>query len=270
MGVQRYSRASDNVALDATWSVTGGSEDPDYPAENLSNPAIDVPAQLTTTSGIFLGTLADTTPIACVSLLMHNFDDDLTVRFQAHSSNSWGAPTINSLFTIGPRRADDFPPGEWLDLTVADVPVSGMNFVRLNVVDSNGSPVKVGGIFIGSALRDFQPDTALLPGLKEGERRSGLIQRSHAGGRIAIDFGLVWRRYDYSAVSKPDGLDDMRNLWRSALGTNLGWLFIPDEDVNESALVHFDEGMGPNPEFLALDVTTYSLQFEEEDRGLPL
>src|SRR3970040_306690 len=96
-----YQRASDNVAPNATLAVNSGTEDPGYLAANIIdlNPA--KPAQLTTATGSWtFNFAAGAQQVDLMSIVMHNLDAGLEVRWQGHTSNAWGSPDVNLLVTI--------------------------------------------------------------------------------------------------------------------------------------------------------------------------
>lgn len=268
MGRILYGHYSDNVAPLATWAVNTGAEDPDYLAANLvdRNPA--KPAQLTGTTGSWVGSYAGAQRVDLVVLPMHNLIAGLEVRIQGNAANAWGAPTFNQAITIPAYRADLLPTGCFLDLTgLAGYNPAGFQFWRLVVVGVNSQPVKVGELLLLSTKRTMNPNVNWP--VKPTQDRPIIENRTDYRVSTVYDLGTTIRRFQGDVDTTDVGWTALEAWWLDCRGRARAFTFIPDESVNVAWMGRFASTM-LDPTQAITDRNTWTLDVEEVSRGLYL
>lgn len=265
MGRIIYSHYEDNVAPNATVTVNSGTEDTDYPAANLVDRLIVKPAQLTTTTGSWVFDFGAAQRVDWVAIPMHNLTAALNVRLQAHTSNAWGAPTMDVALTIPTYREDGLPVPMWKLLTgQTGYSAGGFRYWRLVVVGVNSAAVKVGEVLLISTTRTLNPNVnwpVTLP-----EQRPVYDNRTPFGYANKYDLGVTLRRFTANLDTTDTGLAALRAWWRSTRGTARAFAIVPDEDLNEAWVAEFVGDLNVNLQML--DRSMIPVTFEEISRGL--
>lgn len=268
MGRALYGRWSDNVAPNATAiNVGSGTEDPDYPAANLNNQILAMPAKLTTTTGAWVFTFAAQQRIDLVAIPHHNLTAGLEVRIQGNATDNWGSPSLNTTITIPAYRGDGFPPGAWKDLTgVSGYTTAGYQYWRLVVVGVNAAAVAISELFLISQKRTMNPNISW--GVRMTEERPIIENRSDFGVSTIYDLGVTFRKLAGDMDTTDAGRDLIRTLFQDCRGRARQFFLVPDEDVNDAWIVRWANGFDPT-----LQITnrnTIPLAFDEVSRGLVL
>lgn len=265
MGRMIYGRYSDNVVPSATLAVESGTGDPDYPAANLGDRVVAIPAQLSTTTGAWKLSYGVAQRIDVVAIPHHNLAAGLEVRFQGNAADAWGAPTLNALITIPAYRGDSFPGGAWLDLTgVAGYSVAGFQYWRLVIVGVNTAAVKVGELVCLSQKRTLNPNISW--GANRKDERPIIENVTDYLVSTIYDLGVTRRSIAGELDTTDVGLADVRTWWEDARGRARPFLLIPDESVNEAWFVRWEGDL--NPTLVLTDRNTIPLNFQEVSRGL--
>lgn len=235
MADQKYARAGDNVAPDATVSLVSGAVLAGSALANLTdrNPAKAL--RLTGTSGTIRFTFGASVELVAVAIINHNLAG-ATVTL---SNNGGGGGIASQAVAIAANGLDDQCVNAILDFSALytqtqrtatqwDVAITG-------AVLGN---VAIGEIWLLSALRDlrwiwgvtFTPTRAIVsPGTTFGEshlRYNKRIRRRRFSGRLQL-------QTEEAAL---------RLLEAEAQGEYHAWLLWPDISVNDCWLVQFDPG----------------------------
>ncbi len=265
-------------------AITGSAEDPLYEARNaiLDNPAD--PAKLTTTSGSFVLEFANKIQPVGAALIYHYLDEGLEVRIQGNSSNFWGAPPVQEVFTIPAKRRDGpsyqrWTINPWCQLEdVSNWPdPTGYKFWRVVVVGTNSQNVVIGKIMLFSAIyqfglyseaaeptdRDYKPESQI-----NLETELGVEYVETLDGPRRFMSGALVAQEGNAGITPDDELaSTLRALLQSAEGRAHPFLFIPFED-NDARLVRND-----TPEWERTYKTggyqIWPFAFREVSRGIP-
>lgn len=263
-----YAKWSDNVAPNATGvAVNSGTEDPDYPAANLNNQVLALPAKLSTTTGAWVFTFSGLQRVDLVAIPHHNLAAGLEVRIQGNATDNWGAPSLNTTITIPAYRGDGFPPGAWKDLTgVAGYTTAGYQYWRLVVVGVNTANVAVAELYLVARKRTLNPNVNW--GVRFSESRPIIENRSDYGVSTIYDLGVTFRKLAGEVDTSDAGRADIQALFQDCRGRARQFLFIPDEDLNDAWVVRWTSDLDPT--LNQIDRNTIPLAFDEVSRGLVL
>jgi len=264
-----YQHASDNVAPDAAVAVQTGVEDATYPSANLvdKNPA--KPAQLTTAVGAWTFEFDAPQRLDLFSIVMHNLDAGLDVRFQGHTSNTWTAPDVNLVVTIPPYREDQFPYNPWLDIASL-VPVVANRtklWWRLAVLGTNSATIKVGEVWLGATKRN------LIRNLKWGstrhEVRPGIVHETDHLVQLKYDHGVVRRMVTFDLENTDEANAAVLSWGRSCRWAMRPTLIVPNPLENDAMMVNF-VNTEQEYERARLNYNLMTLSLHEMSRGLYL
>jgi hypothetical protein len=275
-----YQFYSDEVARLATITVESGAVvspvDPDYAPASLvdDNPA--KVAKIDDTSGAWLFEYASAQRIDLAALIHHNFDEStgspgVSVRLEANTSNSWGAPPFSATFTIPPwfsvgtRR---WPVNPWLDLTQATgYTTTGYRYWRL-VVDGNSQDLQLGEVWFGSQIRRFEPND-LKWGLTPGAHKPQIENRTSFEISTTYSRGTTVWRQEADLMADDTLAAELERHWYDVEGRARPWLLIPSGPIDDDRayLVRYattDRQMQWNWE----NANDMRLAFQEVGRGL--
>lgn len=239
----------DDDSVPGCLALTGGNEDPAYPATNarLDNPAN--PAKSTTTSDRYVAEYATKQQPVLTSLIYAYLDAGLDVRLQANNSNAWGSPALDIPIVIPGKRKDGPTYQRWT--------INPWAFIELPDPDgylfwswyfpSNSQNIIVGKFLLASAVYQVQllSEGGDLAREKDYDEFSAIRDKTELGVRKVQVLGGP-RRFlsgelvgtDYSAGSAPvQDAADFRALLQAAEGDAHPWLWIPFEDRNDAWLV---------------------------------
>lgn len=267
-----WQKYSDNVAKDATITISLGTPPTDltnYGPEVLvdDNPA--KLAKIESTTGAWLFEYPSKQIIQLASLIHHDFDAGASVVLQGNATDSWGAPSFQTAFTIppwlggtGPRS---WPVNPWLDLTTKpNYDPTGFKFWRL-LITANSQNIQMGQIWLGNPLRRLDPGLGW-DFQKINAKR--YIENSTAYGVIT----MYSRGTNQWAVDIPHRMDnameaEMLDQWFDNDGRAYPWLFVPDASVNSAYFVRWSMAV-KNNRFLDRGVIDNRFAVEEVARGL--
>jgi hypothetical protein len=270
-----YLRHSDNLAPDATASVSSGTVDPEYPAANLVDLDVTTPGKLTTTTGRWVFDFGSAVSIDVTALINQNLDEALTVRLEANSVDDWdGSPVVplSVAFTIPAATPDGFRPNPWLDLTA--ISPRSYRYWSVVVVTANSEPVAIGEVVLGAPRRET--DVHFQFNNRRRQRYPITRHRTEAGVSLRTPIGSRQRVLEATMLSTADDADDLRALQEDAAGGAKAFLVIPRTAVNDAWLAVFDErsdDLAQEEISLTTDddiVSTWSIVLEELVSGLPL
>ena len=271
-----YAKASTLVNSSFTVAVQAGNgtEDTGYEAMHLTDwtspETQHQPAKLTTTYGAWVLSAAAAVQVELAVLWLHNFDDDIDVRLDAHTADNWAAPTWTKAFTIPAAWADGRRAPVFLDLRTEDPGTTGYRFYRLAIGDGSpqNSVALAAKLLLFSACED-------LPGLNfELEHAPAYvfrtdILRTDLGFRAdVLDHQILRRSWRGSVVV--DGAADralIEDWYRDAHGSASPVVWVPDPDVNDAWVCEF---VGLSVEPMTNAATRIGLDLAELAPGAPL
>lgn len=185
-----YAHPADLLTSGITVTTTGAA-DSAYPLANavdFSYAKLASPAKLTGTSGRITFDMGAATRVDGV-LLWHNFQQGLAGAFQAHSSNSWGTPTLSTALAVPAKRADGRTEKVFIDLrAVAGYSGSGLRYYSLNISGTNDVALGVKVLFIRQ-LREIARDIEW--GFELIEHQVGIDMTTDAMHPWAYELGAV-------------------------------------------------------------------------------
>jgi hypothetical protein len=223
-----YFRPLDNVADTATVTVQTGTEDTDYPVENLvdlSYAKIAAPAKLNEVTGAFVLDWGAAQRVDYV-VIWHNFTAALAVSVQMNATNSWGAPTLTTSLTIPAKRADNYTRKVGVDLrSVTGYSTSGLRYLRINVSGSNDAHVGL-KVLAFSSVRQLSRGFVL--GQEDTERQTPIVMMTDARVPWAYDLNSAPRSLKGSSTLSDTDAEAMREWFRSCGGPVQPTVIVPD------------------------------------------
>ncbi len=234
-----YFRPADNVADTATVSVQTGTEDTDYPKENLvdlSYAKIAAPAKITGTSGAFVLDWGSAQRVDYV-VLWHNFDAALAVAVQMNATNSWGGPTVTTSPTIPATRADGYTQKVGVDLrSVSGYSTGGFRYLRVNVSGTNSEPLGL-KVLAFSSVRQLSRNFLL--GLETTENQTPIVMQTDARVPWAYDLNSAPRSLKGNSVLSDADAESMREWFRACAGPVNPTVVVPDATTTDAWLVRW-------------------------------
>jgi len=219
-----YNHPGDNVIADATLTVAAGTIDPLYPLVNLSdcNPAL--PATFTTAQARIVFDWGTPVTIAFVAVIQHNLT--VAARWEAHSANTWTAPSLSEAFDVADLQADGYRTNLWQDVRA----VTGAGAYRYGslVVDTdNDAPISLGEIWIGTVVREV-PCYLANPGIGRSDEAPGRSSFVTRGG-VEWVHASIGRRRTLTAqfVSTDETLAALRDWNLSCGGRDQPTIVVP-------------------------------------------
>jgi hypothetical protein len=276
-----YFHPVDNVAPAAAVTVQTGSEDTDYPKENLTDlgyATIAAPAKLTGTTGAFLLDWGSAQRVDYV-VLWHNFDAALAVSVQMHATNAWGGPTVTTSPTIPAKRADGYTRKVGVDLrAVSGYSTSGFRYLRINISGTNSVPLGLKVMAyaqVRQLARDFQW------GVQDDDHQIGIDMKTDAGVPWAYDLTSAPRVLRGSALLSDADAETVREWHRASAGVVKPFVLVPEPSGTDAWLVRWLPGgtfaIGGAQALVSkvshqrdfIDVNQTQLAFEEISAGDP-
>lgn len=261
-----YTRPSDILSRTATVAVNTGTGDAEYPPAYLVDGMPELPGKLTTTTGSWTFQMAGGAQRIDIAALIHaNITAGLEVRIQGHTSNAWGAPTLNRTFTIPAFFADNFPGNPYVNLAVTDPVAANRTFEwwRVIVVGTNSAAISIGEVCLAQS-RNLGVRNISWGGTR-GLKRPSTINSTDFGVRYIDDFGTTIRRMEVETEATNTTRDDIENWMRSVQGRT--FLIVPDTEVNESVLCHFED-LEIEHKRVTKNVNAFKFGLVEASRGL--
>jgi hypothetical protein len=264
-------RRSDNVALNATPSISAGTDplDSNYAATSLidENPA--KVAKILSTTGAWLLDFGSAQRVDLVALIHHNFDAGANVVIQANSSDSWGAPAFSCAITIpawlgtGTGR---WPVNPFKELvTATGYSSTGWRYWRI-LVTGNSQNLQLGQVILCSTIRTLDPNFDR--GFSE-IRKKPLIENktSFLVSTIYILHTIIWLMTFFWNIAEDAIRNEIQAHWEDAGGRAYPWLFIPNGLENKCFYVRYtttEEQMQRN----YTNISKFTCSVEEAARGL--
>jgi len=236
MGRLIFQHPTDNLATPSI-TATPSTADAAYPIANLldGNPA--KPFRFTATTGNIVFDFGSAKEIDIFALVMHNLDAGIELRLQANSADSWGAPPINELITVGAKDKDGFPPNPWKDMT--GITPRTYRYWRLIVVTANSANCAFGHVHFGAPKRSLVHNISW--GFGESVERPLIEHETDYRVSTIYDFGVKVRSLQGEVETTDAGLVVIREWWDACKGRVLPTLIVPDPSVNDALLVRWTD-----------------------------
>ena len=249
-----YCRPSDIVTADATWSVTAGTADSDYPLTNLSDLLAHTVTKSTGTSISLRATFAAAKALAAVAFINTNATA-ITLTNGAGLSETVAIPTTPN---------DDLTLDPWIDLRT----LANTSSTTWTIALTGPTGVALGLPLLVTTLRTIE--ILWDPSPVERERHGGIVHRTDYGVKLKLSLGTRERGLR-GLVRGAAVRADLRALERDAQGLQRSFLLIPDEDENDALYVDLTTDLR---EWLFLapaagggTVHDVALDFDEQQKG---
>lgn len=253
---QAYTRPGDDVAPNATWSVTSGAAAAGYPVANVAtrNPA--KPFKATGTSATIRATFGSAQVLVGVALINHNLAGATEVKITSGTG-------LDQVIAIGPNAGGQHTPAI-LDFSAA---ASGQRTsTTFDVVMTGGvlGNVALGEVVLLTAIRDL----TWIWGFTARPKR--LVKRQTTFGGTHLQYNKRIRVVTFSGQTDLQSEEAaMRVLEDEAQGEVFPWLLWPDRTVNHVHYVQFVPGtFSWSPQ--SFGFTTIPIEAEELSMGPPL
>ena len=202
-----------------------------------------------------------------VALAIHNISAGANARWQMHSANAWGAPTMDAPLSIAAVLPTGHSRAPWCDLTqVAGYTAAGLRYARL-VVPATGTPVQIGELILARQLRSFV--LGIERGVKPSEAQPLFRAiRTSAGVVTRYTLPILTRSF----VGRLVDAADAPLLRQLAAAEPFLWITDPSDTTDGGWLARLGERTkaqltwsDDSPEIKNIDI-----EIEELSRGLPL
>jgi hypothetical protein len=265
-----FGHPADNYAGQAV-TVTPAEPVSGYPVSRLWDGKPSAAFKLGTTSGAIVFEFEYPTEIDIAAIIHHNLDQGLDVRIQGHTSDAWGAPSLDQAITIPPPGSETppgsvgpFRDGPWVDLT--SIGSRTFAFWRL-VFASNLVPIMLGQVWLGAPKRQLLHNIAW--GVSFGETRRAVVHTTDYDVETVYPRGTMIRTIRGSIETSDAGLAVIQ-AWRQACDfVAYPTLIIPDPTKNSAMLMRWTEQtVEDDAEFI--DLHTVRATWREVSRGAAL
>jgi hypothetical protein len=188
------------------------------------------------------------------------------VRLQAHTANSWGAPSLDVGFTIPPAFPDFFPANPRIDLMALWPGETDRTFEWWRVgIAANSVPISIGELCLAQ-MRHLGIRNIRWGGTRH-LARPAVVHRTDFGVKHVYEFGTTQRVLEIATDATTQTTRDIADWFRSA-GTNAPFVVVPVAEENEALLVTFGEAFVTHTR-QRLNVNPFErLILEEVARGL--
>lgn len=257
-----YTRYSDNLANAVIPEVSDGFEETGYPPSNLGDGDPSRPAKLTSLTGAWIWDFGTAKSMQVGAIIHHNLGPSATVVLQGNTVDSWGAPPFDEAFPTLTRHANGFRPGLYLDLRSA---APSYRFWRIAILTVNDAPIAIGEVILSESLRE------LVPGIRykqtEKDVTPSITHRTMFGVQMTYGLNVEIRRLEAESPATEVSLNDIRQWWWDAHGSERPFLVIKNAPDPEVMLMRFDmEELETNREMT--NFNPVKLNFIEASRGL--
>jgi hypothetical protein len=251
-----YSRYGDLLSGD-TVSITAGSEDADFPKENITDFLSRTVGKFTGATGTYRRTFG--APVAPEAAIFLN-----TNATAIQLTNGAG---LNEAVTIPSTPEDDLRLDPWIDLRG----LPNGSSTTWNAALTAGSAAALGEFILVSSLRSL--DVLFTPSPTEEESHPVIHHETDADVDLFYGIGVRTRRGTLSTRGV-SGRATFLSLQRAQRGRLRPWIFIPNEALNDALFVHLESSpMRLTPiAFGASDFSTYltdvSISVKEQQKGI--
>jgi hypothetical protein len=275
----RYCLPSDIVTGNATITAPLGtvSTDPNYGLASLhdGNPA--KPLKFTNSPAIATAILFDfgaAQRLDGIVIPAHNLSAGLAVRFQGHTSNSWGSPTLNAALTVAAADKDGHSKRPWVDLTaVAGYATSGFRYWRLYIPATSSVPIQLGEVCLVKQWRTWT-NGLRFDDEQTIERRYIPALETAYGVKTYYDMNVKQTRVRGTVVGGTADYDALKDLVDDAGGPVQPFVVVLNDEVltDGGCLMRCAEGLSQalSATWQAHDLLNLPVEFIEVSRGLPL
>lgn len=274
-----YFHPADNVAPNATWSITLGSVDTEYPLTNLYNfeyANLANPTKLIGNTGTFLANFGSAQRIDAV-MIWHNFDAALAYTIKMNATNSWGSPTVSFSGAAPTKRADDYTKKIYKDLTgVSGYSTGGFQYLQIDVTGTNSVPLGL-KVMVFSRIR--QTSRNFNYGVRWTENHISIDMATDAMFPWAYDLGSAPRQIRANMHATDADVEAIREWFRACGGRSKITGFVPDPTSADFYLVRWGNSLAPNLGTLNIgkldidqpypDLSKLELSFDEITAGDP-
>lgn len=287
MGVPAVLLPSENLARSATWSITGASASVGFPLANLHDGDVTLPF-IASASGAarLIADLGSAARVDDAFLPFYNIPAGTLVKFEGHTSNSWGAPDVSVTVTIPAYRSLgpllDAVPESVRANVLAAYPTEASRTKRWWSwsIAAFADPLAIGETLFGplTELWGFSPDANA-----DDEELPAVVKETAFGNRWSFRYPLLNRRQSGMLTLTGTERDLFKTLEREIGGTADPFIWVPDiEDSSIGMLVTLEqaiqgtqlaseaEGFFGSPSVGADAVHRIQMAFREVPKGLPL
>jgi hypothetical protein len=241
-----YQKRSDEVARNATVTVSNPSADPDYGEANLTD---EYPAKLCKIEAV-TGWIKLEYPakqvIQLLALIHTTLDAGLTVYVEGNDTDTWATPSFRAPLVIpawlgaGPTR---WPVNPWVDLTAVTPTLgaydpTGFVFWRVNFSGTNSQDIHVGELWAGQTIRRMSPNISW--GVKP--RRTSLNIEHQTPWKVSTIYprlSNIWsERGEVEATATLRTA--LKAHWDDVDGRSYPFLIVPDGTENDARLVRYE------------------------------
>jgi hypothetical protein len=264
-----YARWNDRVAS-VTPTLETGTINALYPLSRLVNPLGD-PALLakTTSTGDcrVLWSFAGPTRLDGVWLPMYKAAAGTVLRFEGHTSNAWGAPTVSRSKTVPAHRgsgARALPRGLFIDLrTDPGYTTGGLQYWSLFFPNA-GIITALGGIFLASQVREVRN---FQYGLARPRERASILHSRNDGGWFVYSRGTDKMRLSGTVLAGTSQYDDLLELHDDCDGATYPFPIVLESHLAdaEGFVMRWVSGFEARAEFFVHD--TVSAEWAMVPRG---
>ncbi len=232
----RYNHPVDNLAALATITFSGLTPvSAIYGAANLQilNPAL--PFKANEKTGRVIYDFGTAMPVALPALIHHNFDAGLSVKWQAHATDTWGAPSFSQAFTIAAKDTDGYRPNSYLDLSGG---VPNYRYHSLFIEGTNTTNLIFAAPWLGTTVRTLTHNYS--DGFRRDDERPGRNEwTTKAGVRWVYPSIGRQRRLDGEVETVDAGIVLLSTWSQAAGGLDQPTLIVPDApDITDAILGH--------------------------------
>lgn len=259
----KFALTTDERAGEATTFTVGGTEDPEYPAENLvattNTGHLNLPsrpAKLLEDTGWWELGFSSPIDIVAAAIIYHNFDEGLNPDLIIN-----GSTTIP--ITIPAPFVDGWTKSPWVEFA----PISAST-VRLNVSGTNSLPLQVGRLMLLAAIRDLENDVRW--GVVETEEYQFISHRTQFEVETVYDMGGKRRAINGEIALTNDLAGDFISIFQRSRNRIQPWLLIPDASADDpdAWLVRGEDSFWSRTRE-TINHNIFPFRVKEVSRGLP-
>lgn len=192
-----YNQPGDNLIAAITPTVVDGTVASESSVDNLVDGSPAKALIFTTTHCRLVWDLASA--IAAPAFWLHHTNLTGTVKFEAHTANSWGAPDISTTMPVSTVDGDGF----WPDLFLDRSALAAKRYVSL-VVTGNVAPIVIGETWLGAIQRTMPAVGGIRPDVTIPQGGQTVIHETNYGVELAYRRGN--RTGGVTGQIKTDGL----------------------------------------------------------------